>query len=272
MTDTKETSSQTVERLAVPHKVETADGRTLVIAGGKVVDTHRESDAPDHHVRQKVKHRTADSFMAYLKQFCLGSTAVYNVSGVPTAIFDDHVAADKPGTQEWRAVLEQEPHSEMQAIKQLTSAEWISRGDFAEAMLAVQHLIARPDALEVLELVQQLNVSKNTEFAAGENLSNGARTLSMVEKQTATGGGAKQLTIPPAIVFAAPFFEGDSLAVEVECKLRYRLRESTGLEMRLDCYTWDRIDREQNERSWRNLKFMISELETESPVPTFEVS
>jgi hypothetical protein len=92
----------------------------------------------------------------------------------------------------------------------------------------------------MLLLAEQFNVSTSAEFRAGEKLSNGARTLTLVESATASGGGASNIEIPAQVWFKMALTM-DSTPVDIECRFRYQLRDAH-LQLRLDFFGLDELN------------------------------
>lgn len=207
---------------------------------------YRPEDDPNHHIRSTTVHNTTDSLIGHLEEFGgPGTVLVVDLATVTVSAVLDH---DIPPTDEAPAgVRGHKTH--VARLSPVETAEWklltkhvntwMSREAFAEFVYRMQPFLRNP--LGVLEVAEQINVSRKVEFSAGAKVKDGARTLNYVEETTKASGGAGSLELPDEIHFdIVPHYYGPDL--EVETRFRYRLREAA-LEVRLDCFDIDDLIR-----------------------------
>jgi Uncharacterized conserved protein (DUF2303) len=241
MSEVNENEAQTVERLtgerAGLEMVTLVDGRQMIgIPSHMTMVTALPAAAPLHHIKRTVGHQTIGSFVEYLQYALLGHPALtvfVDLLGERlSAIVDfDSITDGRADWADHRVVLTPVATAEWVALRGSLNT-WLDRDQFRELIYRLQGHIATPSPLGMLELAEQFNVSTSAEFSAGEKLSSGARTLRLVEKATATGGGAADIEVPSQVRFKLSM-NIDTEPIDVSCKFRYRLRDSH-LELRFD--------------------------------------
>jgi uncharacterized protein YfdQ (DUF2303 family) len=148
-----------------------------------------------------------------------GSQAVGSI----VAVLDDHAPSGAAGWGEHVARLDL-----------LTTPEWrhwLRRdGELGKHLDFAEHLedgipeIRQPAAADLLDLVQQISVTRNMSFSSKASAHAGAVTLSYSEEEDAKSSKRGELDIPQSITLSLAPFPGGK-RVELKANVRYRINE-----------------------------------------------
>lgn len=201
----------------------------VVPSGYKVeqADISGHIDARAEHPRARIGHvtvNTVESLCDYVNRHKAESTTIWaQDNGMVIAVVDDHEGNESltditPGWGRHRATLKL---VETPAWKRWHAANraLLSQAEFAELVEESIPDIIEPDAADLLELAQNLQVTRAASFSSDMRLATGTVKFHYTEDDAASAG---DMEIPQQIVLRlAPYIGLDP--VEVVARFRYRL-------------------------------------------------
>lgn len=230
--------------------MEAVDGRQLIVLPS---GEHLWVDAEDQallFIARDTVHQTCGSFADHVAAYMTESSVLFldlktlSIEAVldydtPPAEVDDEAVA---GRARHRARLVPVETDEWKTLKAALN-EWLDRDQFADLVSELEEQIVDPNQSAIATIAEQINVSTETKFSAGEVRADGSRTFTFVESARADGGGgAQKVTIPAWVTFSVrPHF--DSPRYTLKCKFRYRAREGV-LSLRLEFVGFARLHRD----------------------------
>lgn len=205
-----------------PHATPGLDGLpyTLLPPGWQCAQLPRKTE-PDR-ARGTVKLRDADSFIKFFNYHKVEESRIY-ASLQPArflAVMDDHSSVDSSrGWREFRADFTVPPSREWvlwtgQDRKPMTQLE------LAEFLQDNLPDVVEPDGAALLEMALRFEASQTGSFVAAQRLQDGSHDLQWKADNNASG----TVKLPEHIAISVPVFE-NTLAVRVQARLRYRLKE-----------------------------------------------
>lgn len=199
------------------------------ISRASIVDLEAEREKHREHPTAKagvVALGDTDSFIAYVARHATAATVIYRENQlVLRAQIDDH-AEGHAGWRRHTALLKLRLSDHLQPWIDRNSRA-LSQDDFAEHVEDHLSVIVEPDAADLLEMVQFLSGNVTTTWRSSVALKSGARELQWAESVTAQGqardGGKRQF--PGTITLSLPLFQHDVDQIELEARLRFRVRD-----------------------------------------------
>lgn len=173
--------------------------------------------------RQKASRQftNLESLVTYAARFPLNEAAVY-VGEHVRLILDDHNDA-AAGWQEHRATVALRLHPTWQAVK-AANAQLLDQTAFAELVESLGGNWVTPDAAEMLEIAQTIEIAGERRYASSRRLADGSTSLAFVDTTNAKAGQAGDLTVPTRVAVGCRIFEGLDVVVRLDARLRTRLK------------------------------------------------
>lgn len=190
----------------------------------------RNLEQYEQYPRRPISHpqaQSAGAFVEYVKAYkqhdesALRSVIFMDGNNYEfLAILDYH--DEQPGWGEHNITWKLQTDSDFQDWREHNEKAF---GQTEFALFLEDHLpnIAEPDGATLLELVQELEVTKSVEFKSQERLHDGSRVLhysETVQKAPAKG----KLEFPKSLKLRLPIFRSGAVA-EMEANLRFRLKD-----------------------------------------------
>lgn len=199
----------------------------------KIIDLREHRATPDS-IRACRDLTDVGSFKAYLARYSTPATTVWldDKENKAVAILDDHRAAvgdpddaavGYPGWGRHRAHLELAPAPEWRAWTSLHRNQ-VPQVQFAEIIEEFAGTMITPDPEDMLRVAQSIVVNSNGQVSSRVSLRDGAINLVVAEQLEATAGTKETpLEIPQKIAFRARRWVGDTEAVPMTARLRWRV-------------------------------------------------
>lgn len=209
-------------------------GDLIVVAAERGGVTVKDLEFYAEHPRRAKADRTvydAGSFAAYLHRHEGAATEVYaDVQAARVvAIIDSHEAIGEPedfpgepGWQEHRITLQLTKSPSWLAWEE-HDGKFLPQSEFAEFAEMQAADVREPSPADLLELAQQMEITKGVAFEGGQRLFDGQTRLTYKETVEARAGQRGDLEIPSSLRLALkPYIGGPTYAVVA--RFRYRLR------------------------------------------------
>jgi uncharacterized protein YfdQ (DUF2303 family) len=171
-------------------------------------------------VKQSLRLKTADAFIAYVDRFQVRATTIYaDVDSLRfKAVLDHHSPDDGPAWGDHVALYNCPLSREWKAWTESDDTK-MDQVDFASFLEDRIKDIVHPSGAELLEIATKFQVIRKAVFGSAKNLSTGEFQLQYSEEND-----KGTVEVPAEITLGiAPFHNGD--AYGVKAKLRYRLRD-----------------------------------------------
>jgi len=165
---------------------------------------------------------TIASFVAYVNRFKRLESSIY-VRGSAFVAEIDHPAADDLTWGDHTASIALAP-SEALATWKANNKKPLTQEQFAELLEQCALDIVTPQAAEILEIVQELHVTKSSSVTSSIR-SSGKQTLSFNSEQAVRGNKYAYVEVPTSFEIRIEPFKGHEMTCEIRAFLRVRLRE-----------------------------------------------
>lgn len=173
--------------------------------------------------RGTVRPTTVKGLVAYCREHDDGKTEAWITTERIVAVLNAQDENEGVGWGDHRAVLDLAKSPQwLHWLKY--DGQMLSQEDLAEHVEDGQLDIVTPAAAEMLEVVQDLQVSRSASFRSSKSLHAGTIGFTYDETDTATAGTGKSLEIPTEFELGVPVFLGEA-AYRVKVRFRYRLNE-----------------------------------------------
>lgn len=211
----------------------TEDGREFILLPTGAIQwlTHRVEGASA--IKGERSFHEGDSLAEYVKRFKDSSTimrADIN-TGVVLVNLDYHapgVASHVQHTAKWQL-----PQSEPFKVWNKSNKAWLDQEEMLEHLEENISEIILPEPTRILELINDFQMVKTTEFRSAKNRTNGDRNLQWMENGNVKG----EIAMPKKITLEMPIYRGEEI-VRFEAWFRYRVEDG---ELALQ-YEFYRID------------------------------
>lgn len=171
--------------------------------------------------RLTVMLHEAVSFIAYVGHHETDASAIYaNEEAARIEAVIDHHEPGRPAHGDHRVTLTL-PLTSAWTAWAGSDAKIMTQVDFASFVEDRRRDISHPPAADMLEIASSLRVTRNSEFISDTRLSDGQTSLAYSETQAAQTRRSS-LVVPEIFTIAIPIFQA-TVAVAIECRLRYRL-------------------------------------------------
>ena len=178
------------------------------------------------YIEQTAVFDDKDSFVAYVGLFQTPDTRIFHDETSFTAILDYHAAVKEgvdggPARARHVAKYALKHSPEWDAWNALASGRQPQR-EFAEFIEEHAKDIKVPDQASLLEVAQNLQISRKVDFVSGTNTRNGTVQFAYVENDETVGGKKGNVDVPAKITLGIPVYKGDPLD-QIEVLFRHRL-------------------------------------------------
>lgn len=225
---------------ALPHNV--ADDLVVVTvpANGKVIEidlaAHQDKYADRPRRKKGTVHvQSSTSFVDYIHKHGLDATEVWadparqGLVGVINAHGHAEGTTDladegNAGHGDHRVILELVPTPAWTAWV-TRDKQWMDQATFAEHLEDNVLDITHPDAATMLEIAQSFHATTGVAFKSSERLHSGEAALHYEETTSARAGQKGDLEIPTEFSLALQPYAGQTEAVEITARFRYRIRD-----------------------------------------------
>ncbi len=174
-------------------------------------------------LRQKISRPlfTVCDFIAYVNRFKRPETTVYCTDGLITAVID-HRGTEAP-TWDDHAVTVKIDRSEPLLRWLEKNKKPLSQEEFADFLEERALEIVVPQAAEILELVQELHVTKNSSVRSSVR-NNGRHSIAFNQDQQIKGAGGG-VDLPTSFEIRIEPFKRQKVTTDIRALLRVKLRE-----------------------------------------------
>ena len=174
-------------------------------------------------LRQPINRQlfTVADFIAYVNRFKRPESTVYCTDGIITAVIDHR----GPDSRTWsdHSVTVKIERSESLLRWLENNKKPLSQEQFADFMEERALEVNVPSAADILELVQDLHVTKNSAVKSSVR-SNGKHSIAFNQDQ-AIKGGAGSVDLPTSFEIRIEPFKRQTIKTEIRALLRVKLRE-----------------------------------------------
>jgi uncharacterized protein YfdQ (DUF2303 family) len=217
--------------------IEGIEGVTHLISsrGGEVELRSLEElhDRP-RRARGKVKCHTPEALLTMIDRYGAADTVIYASRGssTVTAVFDDHlprpqeeVLPSLAGWRQHRAVWTMERSPAWLAWRDIVGKK-MPQAFFVDFLEDRRGDVKHPEHAELLEIVRDLQGTKEAAFRSAVDLRTGGFKLAYDETIEARASGrVGEMVLPDRIWLAIELYRGGAV-VELECRLRFRVEQA----------------------------------------------
>ena len=190
-----------------------------------LIDPEALQPAPSRS-RGTVKPATVEALVAYCAAHNENTTEVWITPERIVAVlnaWDGDESTPGVGWGDHRAVLDLAKSPQWQHWARY-DGQMLDQATLAEHVEDGQLDIVSPTSADMLEVVQDLQVSRSASFRSSQRLASGTIGFTYDETDTPTAGQSGSLSIPTEFELGIPVFLGEE-SYKVICRFRYRLKE-----------------------------------------------